>query len=91
MEDQSEEVRRVREAIAAVAVDVPPAERARRLDAAKDAALVEWRRRRREAVQEMSDGGMTYREIAKEMGISYGRVRQILAEEPEQAEEPSDG
>ncbi|NUR04230.1 MAG: helix-turn-helix domain-containing protein [Streptomyces sp.] len=73
----------MREAIAAVAVGVPPAERARRLDAAKDAALVEWRRRRREAVQEMSDGGMTYRQIAKEMGISYGRVRQILAEDPD--------
>lgn len=81
MEDQSEEVRLVREAIAAVAVDAPPAERARRLDAAMDAARLEWRRRRQEAVREMSDGGMTYREIAKEMSISYGRVRQILAED----------
>lgn len=81
MEDQSEEVRRVREAIAAVAADEPPAVRARRLDAAMDAARGEWRRRRQEAVQEMSDGGMTYREIAKELNISFGRVRQILAEE----------
>ena len=46
-----------------------------------DAARLEWRRRRQEAVREMSDGGMTYREIAKEMSISYGRVRQILAED----------
>ncbi|MFI8853657.1 helix-turn-helix domain-containing protein [Streptomyces sp. NPDC053499] len=83
MTDRAEEVRRVREAIAAVAVDVPPAERARRLDAAMDAARLEWRRRRQEAVREMSDGGMTYREIAKELGISFGRVRQILAEETE--------
>jgi DNA-directed RNA polymerase sigma subunit (sigma70/sigma32) len=83
MEDQSEEVRRVREAIAAVAVDVAPAERARRLDAAMDAARLEWRRRRQEAVREMSDSGMTLREIAKEMNISFGRVRQILAEELE--------
>ena len=81
MDDRAEEVRRVREAIAAVAVDVEPAERARRLDAAMDAARLEWRRRRQEAVREMSDNGMTLREIAKEMGISFGRVRQILAEE----------
>jgi DNA-directed RNA polymerase specialized sigma24 family protein len=81
MEDQSEEVRRVREAIAAVAVGTPPAERARRLDAAMDAARLEWRRRRREAVQEMKDGGMTLREIAKELDLSFGRVRQILAED----------
>lgn len=81
MDDRAEEVQRVREAIAAVAVDVAPAERARRLDEAMDAARLEWRRRRQEAVQEMSDGGMTYRQIAKEMSISYGRVRQILAED----------
>ncbi|MFD6415978.1 sigma factor-like helix-turn-helix DNA-binding protein [Streptomyces sp. NPDC060194] len=83
MSDQSEEVRRVREAMAAVAVDAPLAERARRLDAAKDAALLEWKLRRKEVVQAMSDTGMTYREIAKEMGISFGRVRQILAEDVE--------
>ena len=83
MTDRAEEVQRVREAIAAVAVDVEPAERARRLDAAMDAARLEWRRRRKEAVQEMSDNGMTLREIAKEMSISFGRVRQILAEELE--------
>ena len=81
MDDRAEEVRRVREAIAAVAVNTPPAERARRLDEAMDAARLEWRRRRQEAVQEMSDGGMTLREIAKEMNISFGRVRQILAED----------
>lgn len=81
MDDQSEEVRRVREAIAAVAVDTAPAERARRLDAAKEAALSVWRRRRQEAVREMKDGGMTLRDIAKELDISFGRVRQILAED----------
>lgn len=81
MDNRAEEVRRVREAIAAVAVNTPPAERARRLDEAMDAARLEWRRRRQEAVQEMSDDGMTLREIAKEMNISFGRVRQILAED----------
>jgi DNA-directed RNA polymerase sigma subunit (sigma70/sigma32) len=91
MTDRAEEVQRVREAIAAVAVDVEPAERARRLDAAMDAARLEWRRRRKEAVQEMSDSGMTLREIAKEMDISFGRVRQILAEEIEPTEETQDG
>ncbi|MFJ1657190.1 sigma factor-like helix-turn-helix DNA-binding protein [Streptomyces anthocyanicus] len=86
MNDQSEEVRRVRDAIAAVAVDTPPAERARRLDAAMDAATLEWRRRRQEAVQEMKDGGMTLREIGKELSLSFGRVRQILAEDLSQPE-----
>lgn len=81
MADQSEEVRRVREAIAAVAVDTPPAERARRLDAAMEAARLEWRRRRQEAVREMQAEGLTLRDIAAEMGISFGRVRQILAED----------
>lgn len=91
MTDRAKEVQRVREAIAAVAVDVEPAERARRLDEAMEAARLEWRSRRKEAVQEMKDGGMTLREIAKEMNISFGRVRQILAEETEPAEEVSDG
>lgn len=86
MDDHSEEVRRVREAIAAVAVGAEPAERARRLDKAMDAARLEWRRRRKEAVQEMKDGGMTLREIAAELGISFGRVRQILAEDVGQPE-----
>ncbi|MCG7203981.1 sigma factor-like helix-turn-helix DNA-binding protein [Streptomyces arenae] len=83
MDDQPEEVRRVREAIAAVAVDVAPAERARRLDKAMEAARQEWRKRRREAVQEMKDDGMTLRAIAKELDISFGRVRQILTEDPD--------
>ena len=37
---------------------------------------------------------MTYRQIAAELGISFGRVRQILAEElepPSDVEEPQDG
>lgn len=86
MDDQSEEVRRVREAIAAVAVDTPPAERARRLDAAIEAATLEWRRRRQEAVREMKESGMTLREIGKELSLSFGRVRQILAEDLGQSE-----
>lgn len=81
MDDQSKEVRRVSEAIAAVAVHAGPAERARRLDEAKEAALAVYRRRRQEAIREMKDSGMTLREIATELGISFARVRQILAED----------
>ncbi|MFE7073783.1 hypothetical protein ACFU96_27220 [Streptomyces sp. NPDC057620] len=81
MDDRAKEVRRVREAIAAVAADAPAAERARRLDEAMGVATLEWKRRRQEAVQEMKDGGMSLRDIGKEMSISFGRVRQILAED----------
>ncbi|MFE2537504.1 sigma factor-like helix-turn-helix DNA-binding protein [Streptomyces sp. NPDC059371] len=37
--------------------------------------------RRKVIFLEMRDSGMTYREIAKETGISFGRVRQILAKD----------
>jgi transcriptional regulator with XRE-family HTH domain len=37
----------------------------------------------------MKDNGMTYREIAREMGISFGRVRQILSDDTEGTEPTS--
>ncbi|MGW1938981.1 sigma factor-like helix-turn-helix DNA-binding protein [Streptomyces goshikiensis] len=81
MSDQAKEVQRVLDAIDAVAAGEPPAERARRLDEALKAARERVRQERRKAMQEMKDGGMTLREIGKELSISFGRVRQILAEE----------
>ncbi|WP_327376219.1 hypothetical protein OG393_21070 [Streptomyces sp. NBC_01216] len=36
---------------------------------------------RRQTVRDLRARGMAYRQIAKELGISFGRVRQILAEE----------
>ncbi|MGA4941756.1 helix-turn-helix domain-containing protein [Streptomyces cinereoruber] len=45
------------------------------------------RRERQQAVREMHDGGMTYRQIAKELDISFGRVRQILSEDTTPAAE----
>lgn len=42
---------------------------------------------RRRALREMHEGGMTYRQIAAELDISFGRVRQILAEGTERPAE----
>jgi DNA-directed RNA polymerase sigma subunit (sigma70/sigma32) len=81
MSDQAKEVQRVLDAIDAVAAGEPPAERARRLAAALESVRERVRRERRQAMQEMKDGGMTLRQIAAELDISFGRVRQILAEE----------
>ncbi|MFG2544361.1 hypothetical protein ACGFOM_18160 [Streptomyces sp. NPDC048594] len=76
-----EETRRMREVMAAVAADEPPAEQVRRLDKALGAATDEWRLRRKRAVQAMKDDGMTLRAIAAEIGVSFARVRQILEED----------
>lgn len=81
MEDQAEEVQRVLEAIDDIAAGEPPSVRARRLTELMGPAQERFRLRRQQAVREMHDGGMTYRQIAKELGISFGRVRQILAED----------
>ncbi|MFI1942041.1 sigma factor-like helix-turn-helix DNA-binding protein [Streptomyces purpureus] len=80
MEDQAEEVQRVLDAIDAIAEGQPPAERARQLAAMMGSAQERFRQRRQQAVREMHEGGMTYRQIAMELDISFGRVRQILAE-----------
>ncbi|MFC8463385.1 hypothetical protein [Streptomyces sp. NPDC057250] len=78
-----EEVQRVLDAIDTLsATDVPAAERARRLSQLLD----EWpsahsrvRAARQAAMQEMQDGGMSLRKISAETGISFGRVREIIA------------
>jgi DNA-directed RNA polymerase specialized sigma24 family protein len=89
MADRAEEVRRVLDAVDAVAADEPPAEQARQLAAAWDEARDRFRWRRQQAVRRMHESGMTYRQIAAELDISFGRVRQILAEELEPpAEQP---
>lgn len=80
MKGQAEEVQRVLDAVDAVAAGEPPAVRARRLAEMLVSVQERVRRERREAVREMQQGGMTYRQIAAELGISFGRVRQILAE-----------
>ncbi|MFF2773371.1 helix-turn-helix domain-containing protein [Streptomyces sp. NPDC058052] len=81
MEDEAEEVQRVLDAIDAIAAGQPPAVRARRLTEMLNSVQERVRRERQQAVREMHDGGMTYRQIAKELDISFGRVRQILAED----------
>lgn len=86
MEGQAEEVQRVLDAVDAVAAGEPPAVRARRLTEMLSSVQERVRRERQQAVQEMHDGGMTYRQIATELDISFGRVRQILAEDTTAAE-----
>lgn len=83
MTDRAEEVQRVLDAIDALAANEPPASRAKQLVELLDEVQVRVRRERQAAVREMHQGGMTYRQIAAELDISFGRVRQILAEETE--------
>lgn len=88
MDDWAKEVQRVLDAVDAVAAGEPPAVRAKRLAKMLDSVRERVRRERQQAVREMHQGGMTYRQIAKELEISFGRVRQILAEDTA-AEPPS--
>ena len=87
MTDRAEEVRRVLDAVDAVAAEEPPTEQAKRITQAWGEAVDRFRWRRQQAVRRMHESGMTYRQIADELSISFGRVRQILAEE---LEPPSD-
>lgn len=81
MTDRAKEVQRVLDAIDALAANDPPAARAKQLTELLGEVQVRVRQERQAAVREMHQGGMTYRQIATELGISFGRVRQILAEE----------
>lgn len=85
MTDRAKEVQRVLDAIDALAANEPPASRAKQLVELLDEVQVRVRRERQAAVREMHQGGLTYRQIAAELNISFGRVRQILAEETEAA------
>lgn len=89
MGDEAEEVQRVLDAVTAFATNKePPAERARKLAKLREAVALEIRRELQRAVREMSDSDMSYRAIGDELGISFGRVRQILAED---LSEPPEG
>ncbi|WP_327345916.1 hypothetical protein [Streptomyces europaeiscabiei] len=92
MGDEVEEVQRVLDAVTAFATNKePPAERARKLAKLRDAVALEIRRELQRAVREMSDReNKSYRAIGDELGISFGRVRQILAEDLSEPPEEHD-
>ncbi|MGW0575148.1 helix-turn-helix domain-containing protein [Streptomyces sp. NPDC002920] len=85
MDDRAEEVQRVLDAIDALTEGEPPEARAKRLTELLRSVGEKVRVERRQAVMEMQARGMTYRQIADASGISFGRVRQIIADEPEQS------
>lgn len=82
MGDRAEEVQRVLEAIDMLIEGEPPEAKARRLTELLKSVSEKVRVERREAVLEMQAQGMTYREIAAVVGVSFGRVRQIIADDP---------
>lgn len=84
MDDRAEEVQRVLDAIDALTEGEPPEARAKRLTELLKSVGEKVRVERRQAVLEMQARGMTYRQIADASGISFGRVRQIIADDPEQ-------
>lgn len=59
----------------------PPGARARKLGELLEEVTQMVRVKRRSALLEMQATGMTYRQMATATSISFGRVRQILAEE----------
>jgi DNA-directed RNA polymerase specialized sigma24 family protein len=89
MDDRAEEVQRVLDAIDALTEGEPPEARAKRLTELLKSVGEKVRKERRDAVMEMVEGGMTYRQIADVSGISFGRVRQIVADDPATEAKPS--
>ncbi|MFE6634693.1 hypothetical protein ACFVFT_14850 [Streptomyces tendae] len=87
MDDRAEEVRRVLEAIDAVTEGEPPEARAKRLTELLKSVGEKVRKERRDAVLEMVERGLSYRQIADQIGVSFGRVRQIIADDPNKATE----
>ena len=83
MDDRAEEVQRVLDAIDALTEGEPPEAKAKRLTELLKSVGEKVRRERREAVLEMVERGMTYRQIAEAAGVSFGRVRQIIADDPD--------
>lgn len=82
MDDRDEEVQRVLDAIDGLKTADTATARAKRLTQLLDAMpgkQRDIRAARQQAVREMHAAGMTYRQIGDELGISFGRVRQILA------------
>ncbi|MCX4703893.1 hypothetical protein [Streptomyces sp. NBC_01373] len=89
MDDRAEEVQRVIDAIDALTEGEPPEARAKRLTELLKSVGEKVRRERRDAVLEMQERGMSYRQIADASGISFGRVRQIIADDPDADTTPS--
>lgn len=87
MDDRAEEVQRVLEAIDAVTEGEPPEARAKRLTELLKSVGEKVRKERRDAVLEMVERGLSYRQIADEIGVSFGRVRQIIADDPDKSTE----
>jgi len=87
MDDRAKEVQRVLDAIDALTEGEPPEARAKRLTELLKSVGEKVRRERRDAVLEMQARGMSYRQIADASGISFGRVRQIIADDPGDDEE----
>jgi DNA-directed RNA polymerase specialized sigma24 family protein len=76
-----EEVQRVLDSIDALGTDGDAAERAKRLTALLDGwpdTHARVRALRQQAVQELHRSGMSYRKIGELLGVSFGRVRQII-------------
>lgn len=59
----------------------PPAVRFRKLTEIMEVMEAAYRSERKGIFRRMRADGMTYREIGKAVGVSFGRVRQILAED----------
>jgi DNA-directed RNA polymerase specialized sigma24 family protein len=87
MKDRAKEVQRVLDAIDALTEGEPPEARAKRLTELLKSVGDKVRKERREAVLEMKASGMTYRQIATAAGVSFGRVRQIIADDPDELSE----
>jgi len=90
MDDRAEEVQRVLDAIDALTGGEPPEARAKRLTELLKSVGEKVRKERRDAVLEMQERGMTYRQIADASGISFGRVRQIIADDPDAEKAPEE-
>jgi DNA-directed RNA polymerase specialized sigma24 family protein len=82
MDDRAEEVQRVLDAIDVLTEGEPAEARAKRLTELLKSVGEKVRTERRDAVLEMVERGMSYRQIADAAGISFGRVRQIVADDP---------
>ena len=82
--DMDEEVREVLDKIDALSETGDPAAEAQKLTdllKAWPSTYKEVRARRQKAVERLKEKGMTHRQIAELLGISYGRVGQIIAGE----------
>jgi DNA-directed RNA polymerase specialized sigma24 family protein len=68
----------------------PPAIRFRKLTEFMEVLDAAYRAERKDIFRRMRADGMTYREIGDAVGLSFGRVRQILAEDLEADEKQAE-